>query len=177
MLVMGYTQIFLSMCIPIFLKNIHLLILSQGDFIEMFEQLELLIVIKWSEGEFESSVMPVKVKVFWSVIMVLLVLYPTINKPVLNKSLLLHLLLLLRLKTCDYYIFFSRHSNEKSNTSHSFSFMNYNVRLSRKLSSTRTKQEQPQKMTDPSPPETRSAHTQPHLIITHNSPIRSFPFY
>jgi len=41
--------------------------------------LELLIVIKWSEGEFESSVMPVKVKIFWSVIMVLLVLYPTIK--------------------------------------------------------------------------------------------------
>lgn len=52
----------------------------------MFEQLELLIVIKWSEGEFESSVMPVKVKVFWSVIMVLLVLYPTIKfgLPALN---------------------------------------------------------------------------------------------
>ncbi|WAQ82502.1 hypothetical protein PtA15_2A819 [Puccinia triticina] len=41
--------------------------------------LELLIVIKWSKGEFEESVMPVKVKIFWSLILILLVLYPAIK--------------------------------------------------------------------------------------------------
>ncbi|PLW20814.1 hypothetical protein PCANC_06801 [Puccinia coronata f. sp. avenae] len=50
--------------------------------------LELLIVIKWSKGEFERSVMPVKVKLFWSVITVLLLLYPTVKfaVPALNHQ-------------------------------------------------------------------------------------------
>ncbi|KAH9462203.1 hypothetical protein MJO28_003007 [Puccinia striiformis f. sp. tritici] len=41
--------------------------------------LELLIVIKWSKGEFESSFMPVKVKIFWSITLSLLILYPAIK--------------------------------------------------------------------------------------------------